>query len=94
MVLGSEKSDLSGNKSSGGGVEHPSRLIESVLETRPRVASTSGGGHGNISDVVMEIFWMWGTPQVDLFATRENSHCLSFCTLQYPTQGGWGMRFS
>ncbi|KAJ1135528.1 hypothetical protein NDU88_001967 [Pleurodeles waltl] len=44
-------------------------------------------------DVVLHIFEMWGTPQVDLFATRENAHCPLFGSLQYPMQGALGDAF-
>ncbi|KAJ1149391.1 hypothetical protein NDU88_002201 [Pleurodeles waltl] len=44
-------------------------------------------------DLVLYIFQMWGFPQIDLFATRENVHCPSFCSLQYPVQGALGDTF-
>ncbi|KAJ1176911.1 hypothetical protein NDU88_002178 [Pleurodeles waltl] len=44
-------------------------------------------------DLVLHIFGMWGTPQVDLFATQENAHCPLFCSLQYPLLGALGDAF-
>ncbi|KAJ1168361.1 hypothetical protein NDU88_000287 [Pleurodeles waltl] len=44
-------------------------------------------------DQVCLIFQMWGFPRIDLFATRENTHCPLFCSLQYPVQGALGDAF-
>ncbi|KAJ1187211.1 hypothetical protein NDU88_003990 [Pleurodeles waltl] len=44
-------------------------------------------------DQVRLIFQMWGFPRIDLFATRENSHCPLFCSLQSPGQGALGDAF-
>ncbi|KAJ1083735.1 hypothetical protein NDU88_003890 [Pleurodeles waltl] len=44
-------------------------------------------------DLILYIFRMWGFPQADLFATLENAHCPSFCSLQYPVQGALGDAF-
>ncbi|KAM7139358.1 uncharacterized protein RBU57_016138 [Macrochelys suwanniensis] len=37
------------------------------------------------SEVTHQLFQDWGVPQVDLFATRQNRHCVQFCSM-----GGMG----
>ncbi|KAJ1172079.1 hypothetical protein NDU88_003931 [Pleurodeles waltl] len=44
-------------------------------------------------DLVLHIFRVWGFPRIDEFATRDNMHCPSFCSLQYPVQGALGDTF-
>ncbi|KAM7169005.1 uncharacterized protein RBU57_006714 [Macrochelys suwanniensis] len=68
-----------------GGPEHFSRSPQKVLLLTPRVVPPPG--------CHWDVFQKWGTPQVDLFATKQNKKCNGLCSLPSLNRGSLSHAF-